>query len=441
MGSLRNEDIVSDSIQALEAFLASNPSIEFIRFQWLDFAGVLAARVTTIPFALSLVKGGQPLTTPSPILTALVIDCSILLEDIEMGGDRLWPDWTSVKVCHYHPNHAQVMCFVDESGHVEGDGFRRCPRSRLLELTRETKMRHGVEFEVGTEIEFFIMEEGLQQAKMVANTYSAASLNNKYLPVIEEIVHCITKAGISVRQFHSEGGPGVFEISTEPLPPLQSADALVYCQEAIKVICRKHGLHGTMFPKPFEKLTGIGLHYHLSMSQNDHENSFLSGLLDHWKALAAFYMPNYDSYTRVRPGQQVTWGFENRTAAIRKIRAGGRWELRAIDGTANPHLSMLAIITAGMLGLENGQELKMSDCQKIMIDKALDEKEAKEHGVTQTMPTSLKESLTTLRNDKALTEKLGPAIIDKYLKLKEKENEIFGNLTLSERKEISMRLF
>ncbi|KUJ07311.1 glutamine synthetase/guanido kinase [Mollisia scopiformis] len=284
------------------------------------------------------------------------------------------------------------------------------------------------------------MEDGFQQVKMIPNAYSAASLNNKYLPVVEEIVQCITKAGIKVRQFHSEGGPGVFEMSTEPLSPLQAADALVYCHETIKVVCRKHGLHGTVFPKPFEKLTGIGQHHHLSISPSEKEDSFLAGLLDHWKALAALYMPNYDSYFRLQPGQQVTWGTANRSTAIRKINTG-HWELRAIDGTANPHLTMLAILTAGMLGLEAGQELKMKDCQEMIFLKHLDEKQAEGHGVTETMSTSLKESLNALRNDKALVDKLGPEIIDKYLKMKEKENENFSQLTLQERKDISMRIF
>lgn len=86
----------------------------------------------------------------------------------------------------------------------------------------------------------------------------------------------------------------------------------------------------------------------------------------------------------------------NRTAAVRQTRAG-YWELGAVDGTADPRLVMLSIITAGMLGLESGQELKIKDCQKFMFRTILDDQEAKKHGVTETTPTSLKEPLAALR--------------------------------------------
>ncbi|CZR58413.1 uncharacterized protein PAC_08305 [Phialocephala subalpina] len=408
MGSPRNGNSVAEEVKMLEAFLAGNPDVDTDK----HFCNVARQGRTTVP-----------LTAPGSILTAIVIDHDILWDNLRMRPAKLWPDWPSVRVWHYYPNHAQIMCFVDEGEELGGEGFRRCPRSRLLELTQDANTKHRLDFLIGTEIEFFIMQDtknGPQQVDMIPNTYSAASMNNDYLSVVEEIVRSIAKAGIPVRQFYSEGGPGAFEISMEPLPPLQSADALVYSQEAIKWICRKHGLHGTMFPKPFEKLTGIGLHYHLSMFPNDQGDSFLAGLLDHWKALAAFYLPNYDSYTRVKPGAQVTWGFENRT---------------------NPHLVMLGVITAGMLGLKSRQELNMKDCDKTMGFKPLDKKELEEYGVIDTIPTSLKEALHALRNDEALVDKLKPAIVDKYLTLKEKENETFSKLTLSERKQISMQLF
>jgi glutamine synthetase type III len=74
-------------------------------------------------------------------------------------------------------------------------------------------------------------------------------------------------------------------MSLEPLGPLQAEDALVYCEEAIKNIVRQHGLRATLYPKPFEKLTGIGLHHHLSISRKDKEEAFLAGsrIGSHWQ--------------------------------------------------------------------------------------------------------------------------------------------------------------
>jgi len=128
------------------------------------------------------------------------------------------------------------------------------------------------------------------------------------------------------------GAPGVWEISLEPLAPVQAEDSLIYCEETIKNIARQHGLGATFYPKPFEKLTGIGIHHHLSISQKQHEDAFLAGLLEHWKSLAAFFMPNYDSNVRNFPGEWVTWGERNKSAPIRKVRPC-HWELRSIDGS------------------------------------------------------------------------------------------------------------
>ena len=428
-----------------KTFLADHPSIDFIRFQWLDFSGVLNARVATTNFASSLAEKNSPISLPSPILTTPVIDGSILWEDIKTGVDGLWPDWSSLRICHYHSNHAQVMCFIEEDMHGDsaGVGFRRCPRRRLLEFTDSVKAKHNMDFLVGVEVEFFIMDESLggpQPVKTVGNVYSTASLHNKYLPILEEIVNSISRAGIEVRQFHSEGTPGLFEISLEPLAPLQSGDALIYCKEAIKTICLKHGLLATMFPKPFEKLSGVGIHHHLSISRKDNEESFLAGLLENWKSLAAFYMPNFDSYTRVRPNEWITWGLRNKTMVINKVH-DGHWELRSIDGTAHPHLTMLAILAAGMQGLEKKADLVRKDPKKIMLAGFESQEAADEFGVKEKMPTSLKESISSLKENKGLTDALGSEIIDKYLRIKTKEEEMFSKLIGSERREISMRMF
>jgi len=182
--------------------------------------------------------------------------------------------------------------------------FRLCPRSRLQEIEEIAEKQRDIEFLVGLEIEFSIMDNK-QPIDHVVNAYSTASLRNKSLSIMEEIVHVLHQSGIVVRQFHSEGGHGLFEISTEPSKTLQAVDDLIYSCESIKTICAKVGLQATMFPKPFDFPGTAGLHYHISMSPVQEENCFLSGILGSWPALAAFIMPNFDSYSRVRQGQSV----------------------------------------------------------------------------------------------------------------------------------------
>jgi glutamine synthetase len=203
----------------------------------------------------------------------------------------------------------------------------------------------------------------------------------------------------------------------------------------------KNGLRGTLFPQPFEKLETVGAHYHMSIARTGQEDHFLAGLLKSWKALAAFYMPNFDSHLRLgqgMPNKRIFWSYFKLTT-IRRCEPG-YWELRTIDATANPYLTMFAVLTAGMLGWESEMELTMQDPNKPILNR-IEDKEAEELGITDTMPMSLKEALDNLKAGKALIDAIGPEIIERYLRVKTNEEESFGKMTASERREMSMRLF
>lgn len=81
-----------------------------------------------------------------------------------------------------------------------------------------------------------------------------------------------------------------------------------------------------------EKSQAVGSHIHLSISRTEKEDAFLAGLLEKWSALAAFYAPNYDSYTRVREDEWICWSLGNRTTAIRKIKTA-HW----VSSTTTPY--------------------------------------------------------------------------------------------------------
>jgi glutamine synthetase len=432
----------------LHTFLDANPEVEFFQCQIMDYGSVIRCRVITKHFALSLAAKESAIMMQSPIMTAALADGGLIMEAIEIGYDDMFPDWNSLRAWPHQPGYASLMCCIREGGMWDGKGFRRCPRTRLREFTESAKGKHNLDFLVGFEIEFFILEASTDvlpagPVKTFPMIFNPASLRNKYTPIVAEIVLALTKVGILVRQFHTEGGSGMYEISTEPLPPLEAADALIYSQEAIRTICFNHGLHATMHPKPFEKLDTVGSHMHLSISRTEKEESFLAGILESWAALAAFYMPNFDSYVRVNPGQAVFWSAHNRSAAIRHIKPG-HWELRGVDAIANPYLTLLAILTAGLLGFEKDQTLTMKDPKKMVFpgvegEKALDPKDYGEYGIKDKMVTSLKDALELLKKDELLVGAIGPEIMDRYFAVKTKEEENCSKLTRSERMEIMVR--
>lgn len=431
------ESFHNPGLTILQSSLNANPSIEFVRFQWVDYTASVRTRLVTVRQALRLAAQGLSISVASPIASAFLVDGS--LHEVAAGAkDSLVPDWSTLVVCHYQPGHAAVMCFIDEAGR----GFDCCPRSLLKKVERELEEQHGISFSVGVEIEFYLTAsaESTAPVKDIASYCSTASLRTPYLAVLEDSVRALELAKIPVWTYHSELVPGLFEISTEPMTPLRAADALVYIHEAIKTTAVKHGLHATMHPKPFDKTHGVGQHMHISLSSDAKDDSFLAGVLSSVPGISAISMPNFDSYLRrdFAGGDWVSWDNENRRCSIRKIRTA-YWEFRFIDGTANNYLTLAAILGVGMAALEKGQELKM----KPMLGRIskLDEESRRELGIEKPVPRGLKDAIEALKEDKAVMTVLGKELWERFIKYKEKEEERLGELTLQERRTMMMGLF
>jgi len=186
----------------------------------------------------------------------------------------------------------------------------------------------------------------------------------------------------------------------------------------------------TFMPKPFSNLTGNGLHMHLSMWDVDDNElfadptdgrglgishmgySFIAGLLEHAQALAAVACPTVNSYKRLAsaaPDSGAAWspvyatyGGNDRTHMLR-VPDPGRVEDRCIDGSANPYLTLSAIVAAGLDGIERG--LNPGDPCELNLLK-LTEEEAIERGLVA-MPMTLWHALEHLEADDVLRDGLG----------------------------------
>jgi len=428
----------NQSLQALQSFLDANPSIEFVRLQWVDYTASVRTRLVTIRQALRLAAQGLTVSVASPLARAFLVDGSF--NEITAGEkDSLTPDWSTLVVCYYQPGHAAVMCSIDEGGR----GFDCCPRSLLKKIEREVEKKHGMSFLVGVEVEFYLTAsaESTEPVKDIESYCSTASLRTPYLAVLEDSVRAIESAEIPTWTFHSELVAGLFEISTEPMTPLRAADAIVYMHEAIKATAVKHGLHATMHPKPFDKTHGVGQHMHISLPSTDvKDDAFLAGVLDSVPGISAISMPNYDSYLRsdFAGGEWVSWDTENRTCSIRKIRPA-YWEFRFIDCTSNAYLVLAAILGVGMAALEKGLELKM----KPMLGRSdkLDKKTRREMGIEKAVPRGLKDAIEALKEDKAVMSALGKKVWERFIAYKENEEQMLGKLTLQERRTMIKGLF
>jgi len=155
------------------------------------------------------------------------------------------------------------------------------------------------------------------------------------------------------------------------------------------------------------------------------EASFLQGLLDHLPAVTAFALPTPASYGRMLDGvwsggTWVSWGTDNRECPVRLcgVRGNHHFEVKSLDGTANPYFALSAMLAAGMLGVRRGAKLTAQDCSSVPAA-MMSDTERVTAGVTKRMPLKVEEARKCLREDTALVKELGEELVTKYLAVNE----------------------
>lgn len=151
------------------------------------------------------------------------------------------------------------------------------------------------------------------------------------------------------------------------------------------------------------------------------ESVFLQSVLDNLQAICAFSLPTVASYARVADnmwsgGTYVSWGTENREAAVRLSGAPGshRFEIRCVDGTANPYLSLASILAAVIHGLDTGKTLNTAGTTEIAAN--LDQWKREELGIGERrLPLKLEEAREYLDQSEVLRRGLGDNFVTKYL--------------------------
>lgn len=125
------------------------------------------------------------------------------------------------------------------------------------------------------------------------------------------------------------------------------------------------------------------------------EASFLAGLLQHLPHIALLLLPTAASYARVLDGvwsggTYVCWGTDNREAPVRlcnaPVPAARNFELKTLDGTANPHLALAGALGAGLAGVLQGQKLAMKDCNGELSAARMDAAGRAALGITERLP-------------------------------------------------------
>jgi glutamine synthetase len=339
---------------------------------------------------------------------------------------------------------ARLLCDIHTPDHGP---FPGCPRLTLKrQIERAAAL--GYEMMAGCEVEFFLFERGPggDPATITHDSGSYFDLTpvDKGEEIRRYIVRDLEMMGFEVEAAHHEVAPGQHEVDFRYADALTTADNIATFKFIVRSVASRHGFVASFMPKPIMGQNGSGMHTHQSLFKGK-ENAFfdrgtehqlsavalqyVEGLLQHARGFCAITNPLINSFKRLVPGYEapvnVAWSLRNRSPLVRipdRRGTGTRCELRMPDPSANPYLSLVVQLAAGLDGVINKLEcrepvnrniFKMSfrDRRKYQIDE---------------LPRDLHEALDRFEKDDVIKAALGEHLTERFLEAKREEVDQFN---------------
>lgn len=452
------------NVKLFREFQSQHPDLAFVYVQWLDYMGQMRTRMLPLKSFHKLLESDSSIGI-SRGNTGTLQDDSDTPAMTPIGQIYVRPVLESLRPTHERDmlrrpktsggkirSSAMVMgIFCDEQRCVlPGD-----PRGRVAHMLNLLEQEHSLSFTLGFEVELVFLRRGDDSSWVpLTNSHSWSTLSDEQyhnLDLLTECVDALADCGIDVQQFHAESAPGQYEFILEPIPALAAIDTLVQARKVIQQVASLRDLRATLHPQPFKGI-GTAAHIHFSASRaapaiasgqqqkavEQQMAHFVAGVLTHLPAICAYTLPSSISYTRVAPsawmgGVWMSWGTQNRECPLRRI-DDKHWELRCIDGLANPYFAVASLLAAGLVGLRDEADLgKWKDCQ---VDLArVNDDERRKLGVEEMLPSDLGKSLQALGTDEALRKVLGDVVVDDYVVMKEKETALLEAMEEGKRRD------
>jgi glutamine synthetase len=372
-----------------------------------------------------------------------------LYDNVKLTGwHTAYPD-ANVRVlpetCRAVPFEGDMLMFLAE---FEGKAEECCPRGVLRRVLAKAD-RMGFAVRAAAEFEFFVFEETPQSAReknfrnlknWTPGFFGYSVLRSS---VNAEFYHDLMQLGADMdfplEGLHTETGPGVLEAAIIHAPAIEAADRAALFKTFCKVLAQRRGLMATFMAKWSRDWPGQSGHLHMSLSDkagkpvfydekaphtmSDTMRWFVGGQQKLMPELLAMIACTVNSYTRLIPGfwapTDATWGFENRTCALRVIGGSAksqRVEYRIAAADINPYVALACAIGSGLWGIENKVEPDAP-----IAGNAYEQTFPAE----QALPRTLFEAAERLEKSKAARSLFGDAFVEHYAATRKWEEREF----------------
>ncbi|MGO1543303.1 MAG: glutamine synthetase family protein [Gulosibacter sp.] len=304
-----------------------------------------------------------------------------------------------------------------------------CPRGVLAQSCERMESTFGFRGEAAAEPEFYLFNPSADERPGTPYSPNGVSYTVDRVTdpsgAIGRIHRQLIDFNIGVSVVNREFSPGQFELNLRHTGSQRAADEAFLLKTATKELSILEGLQANFMAKPLTGEEGSSLHIHLSLWDGD-ENVFaaperglnprllhaIAGVQQHAPALMAFAAPTVNSYKRLHSEglspDTSNFAEDNRYTFVRIPAERGkatRFELRAGDASASPHLLTAAIYEAAFDGMQQG------------LDPTVE-------GVP--LPKTLGESLDALEQSDLYRSSFGSELVDVYVAIKRREIDAFS---------------
>ena len=382
----------------------------------------------------------------------------------------LKPDLSSAFIDPFY-QQTTLFLFCDVLNPDTAEPYNRDSRSmakKALAYVQSSGVGDTVFF--GPEAEFFVFDDvrwntaphdtrySFDSSELPANTgaeYAEGNLGHRpatkggYFPVNPvdsgqdlrgEMLAVMKDLGLDPEKHHHEVAPAQHELGLKFSDLLTMADRMQLYKYVIHNVAHAYGKSATFMAKPMFGDNGSGMHVHMSIWKDGKPQFagdqyaglsqeclwYIGGIIKHAKAINAFANSTTNSYKRLVPGYEapvkLAYSASNRSASIRIPHVTSpkakRLEARFPDPMGNPYLTFVALLMAGLDGIENRIDPGAA-ADKNLYDLPPEER----HSIPE-VAGSLKEALEALDADRAFLKKGGVMdddFIDAYITLKQEE--------------------
>ncbi|GAK28690.1 glutamine synthetase family protein [Serratia liquefaciens] len=404
----------------VEQYLQRYPDTEHVDIYLNDLNGQFRGKRLPVAELFALDKGCYfPLSIYAMDLGGQVIEESGLGQQAGEPDRLCLPVPGTLRPCARDPqHHAQLLLTMKNA---DGDACELEPRVVLQQVLKRLHAK-GYFPVVAAELEFYLQDPLLQltDAERCPTQSFSVDAPERHQALLNDIEHQARLQALPLTGVVAEAASGQYELNLHhSARVLEACDQVLALKRLTRQIAEKHHQHACFMAKPCAQAAGSGLHFHISLQDEQGNNllaslpgelsatmtQVMAGMLALMPASMAIFAPNVNAFRRFRPGMHVplraSWGHNNRTVALRlpcADNANQRIEYRLAGADANPYLAVAAMLSGMLYGLEHAQPLPPAACGN-----------GYENGDAVALPLSQQEALALFRQTPPLQENLGPA--------------------------------